>query len=236
MEKLTVITWLWKGSDWRQTYTAQHVNALQRMVAANLKIPHKFICITDIPEGIECETMGLIDIGVKSIIPTWPNCYNRLKAFDLELGKKLGNRFISMDLDCVITGDITELFTRKKDFIILEGRACHYNGSLWMMDAGARQRVWDDFDPVISPIMAMQGQNKNGTRFFGSDQAWISFCLGAGEAIWELGQDGLYQFTEMEGLVIPNDAKLVFFAGDSKPWTETPFSALQTIYNKYKGS
>ena len=234
---ITVVTWLWKGTSWRNTYTAEHVNILQRMVAVNLHLPHRFICVTDMPEGINCETLPLVDLGVKPIMPDWPNCYNRLRAFGEEMGVQLshnGDRFISIDLDTVIVDDITPLISRSEDFVILEGKSCHYNGSLWMMKPGARKKVWEEFDPAVSPIMSMQGQNKGGGRFYGSDQAWISYCLGDGEATWKLGENGLYQFTEINSLKAPIDARLIFFAGDLKPWTENPLDDLRGIYNKYR--
>ncbi len=230
---LTIVTWLWAGKDGQQRYNAEHVNVLQRMVAANLNMPHEFVCITDTPQGINCRVMPIEDIGAKALMPGWPDCYNRLLAF-ADNGYDLGSRFASIDLDCVITGDITEIFTRNEEFIILEGKACHYNGSLWMMDKGARRGVWENFDPVTSPILAMHGKNANGTRFFGSDQAWISYWLGEGEATWKLGEHGLYQFAEIKTCDVPADARMVFFAGDTKPWTENPLPDLRTIYNKYK--
>lgn len=54
---ITVVTFLWKG--WRPVYESKHVNAWARMVKAHLKQPHRCVCITDLPHGIECETFPL---------------------------------------------------------------------------------------------------------------------------------------------------------------------------------
>jgi len=82
---LTVITWLWGSTGWRQGYNATHVNTLEKMVAANLSIPHVFKCITDMPEGINCETVPLWPSPPTQTHPTKPNCYRRLRAFSEEM-------------------------------------------------------------------------------------------------------------------------------------------------------
>ena len=232
---LKVITWYWQGESWRQCYTPAHVNALQRMVKANLKIPHEFICITDKPEGMECRTVDFFSQHKVTIpIPNYPNSYRRIRAFSEEAKQVIGEQFVSLDLDAVITGDITPLFDRHEAFVILQGEACHYNGSLWMHTAGTRTKLWTEFNPDSSPFIAMNGVNANGTRFYGSDQAWISYTLGDGEATWPVGpESGVYQYSKLTQTDIPNDARIVFFAGETKPWTLNPLPSLRHIYNQY---
>ena len=232
---LTIVTWLWKGSAWRSCYAAEHVNALERMVAANLTIPHRFICVTDIPEGINCPTVPL-DWEIKTNTPErQANCYRRLKAFSEDSRSWLGDRFVSIDLDVVVMKDITPIIDRPQDdFVILEGTAAPYNGSMWMMDTGCRRKVWDDFVPDSSPqkVQALSNQ-AGGRRYYGSDQAWISAKL-PHEKMWTR-KDGIYQFQADidKGLPFPADARMVFFAGGMKPWSQAGFTVLANEYNKY---
>lgn len=233
---LTVITWLWEGNRWRNCYTAQHVNAMHRMVKRHLRIPHQFKCFTNMPKGIECETIP-IDWEVKTSTPEHkPNCYRRLKVFDPDMRKVLGDRFIHIDLDAVILDDITPIVDRPQDdFIIMKGEASVYNGSMWMMDTGCRAKVWKDFRPESSPQRVRQlSQQKNTPRLYGSDQAWISAKLPS-EKVW-LEKDGVYQYRlhiDKKDVTIPDDARIVFFAGSDKPWHKQGFVKLASEYNQY---
>ncbi len=238
---ITVITWLWGTTGWRKDlskkdnnlYTAEHVNALQRMVKANLLIPHEFKCFTDMPEGINCETFPLEFVPTTNTHPTRPNCYRRLAAFREEMRPLVGDRFVSLDLDCVILGDITSIIDRPKDqFIILEGSAAPYNGSMWMMDTGCRKQVYTHFHPIESPNVAAAQVMANGRRYHGSDQAWISYKI-PGEKTWGK-KDGIYQYVyDIKNKPMPENAKIVFYAGEEKPWSNPGGATLHKIYNDY---
>jgi hypothetical protein len=230
---ITIITWLWKTTGWRNGYNASHVNALERMVSSNLSIPHIFKCITDMPEGINCETIPLWENPPTNTHPTRPNCFRRLKAFSEEMRPLLGDRFLSLDLDCVILGDITPIVNRSEDFLILEGSAAPYNGSMWMMNTGCRKHVYEQFHPIESPNVANRQIAPNGKRFHGSDQAWISYKI-PGEKTWGK-QDGIYQYVYdiKNHSSLPENAKIVFYAGGEKPWSSPNFTKLQHVYNQY---
>lgn len=228
---ITVVTWLWKTTGWRKGYDAMHVNALERMVRANLCMPHVFKCITDMPEGINCETIPLWDSLDTNTHPTRPNCYRRLRAFSEEMRPFLGDKFLSLDLDCVIVGDITPLITND-DFKILRGSAAPYNGSMWMMKTGARKQVWEHFNPSVSPDLANKQVLPNGRRYHGSDQAWISYKI-PGEKTWGCC-DGIYQYVyDVKDKQVPDNAKIIFYAGGEKPWSNPAASQLQSIYSQY---
>ncbi len=230
---LTIVTWLWKSTgDWRQGYKASHVNTLENMLKEHLHIPHRVVCVTDMPKGINCETIKLWKDSVKHSNPSKPHCYRRLRAFSEEAERWFGKRFVSMDLDCVIIGDVTPILDIKDDFKMLRGHVCTYNGSMWIMDVGVRKEVYEDFDPITSPELARSGVNLDGRPFYGSDQAWISYKLGDKEKMWDT-EDGVYQFSHLDKRVLPSNAKMVFFAGGIKPWNESVFSQLQREYVKY---
>ena len=231
---LTVVTWLWKSTGWRSGYEAKHVNVLQKMVAANLNIPHRFVCVTDMPKGIWCDTIPLWKEPDVFVMPQKPNCYRRLKAFSPDIRELFGDRFVSMDLDAVIMDDITPLLSRQEDFIMLKGHSSPYNGSLWMMNTGAREKVWKEFDPELSPIRARESRRENGKSYYGSDQAWISHKI-PGEVTWSEA-DGIYQFwngLHEKGHTLPANTKLVFFNGAVKPWDWEVKRMCKPLYETY---
>ncbi len=218
---LSVVCWKWKAPvGYRSTFTGEHVNVLRNMVRRHYQRPHRFICVTDDPTGI--------DAGIE-IVPLWsdfadipnphgthnPSCYRRLKAFAPEIADVFGERFVSLDLDTVITADVSPIWDRTEDFVIwgeTDPRS-FYNGSMFMMTAGARRQVWDDFDPKLSPRKAL------AARKFGSDQGWISYRLGPGEATWSK-RDGIYSFRvhlAPKGGGLPDGARMVMFHGKVDP-------------------
>lgn len=230
---LTVVCWKWNG--WRAVYGAEHVNAMERMLKRHLSVPHRLLCITDDPKGVRCETMPLWDKPVVATLPRKPNCYKRLRMFSDWARDAIGDRFLSVDLDAVIMGNIDHIAQRDEDFVILEGRAAPYNGSLWMHRPGTRTDVWDDFNPATSPAEAAKSKRANGKAFYGSDQAWISHKL-PGEAIYTHAADGVCQFgcAIHNGMAIPKSQSIVFFAGGLKPWDQHFASVCPALAAEYK--
>ena len=231
MNELTVVCWLWAG--WRAIYGAVHVNALARMLREHLHMPHRLVCVTDRPDGIECETFPLWDDPHVATAPNKPNCYRRLKLFAREARDWFGPRVLSMDLDTLIVGDITPLISAH-DFRICAGRSSPYNGSMWLLTAGTRTAVWDTFHPVRSPALIATLRQPGGTRYYGSDQAWISHVL-PGEATWTEA-DGVHRFNArslFEHRGVPDGARILFFPTDAKPWGERMRQRCPAIYERY---
>lgn len=80
---------------WGTRYGPEWVVRLRNMVAANLTVPHDFVCITDEPvDGIQC-------VPLSCDLPGW---WQKLGMFQPGFvpGWKL-----YLDLDVVITGDLT---------------------------------------------------------------------------------------------------------------------------------
>ena len=225
---ITIVCFKWRKSEKKLLpmdiktdfhYGARHVNILYSSLKRNLRIPIKFICITDDQSGINPE------IG---IIPLWDKCrylggcYNRLYIFSADMRNILGDRFAYMDLDCVVTGDVTGVFSREEDFIInsyvpfrgMSGAMTQkYNGGLVIMNAGCRSQVWDTFDPEKTPKLLASLRNK----YVGTDQAWIRYVLGDKEAVLT-EKDGIYEARKFNARTpLPQDAKLVMFAGQRDP-------------------
>lgn len=219
---LSVVCWKWAPpKGYRSSFGPETVNTLAAMIRRHYHKPVRIICVTDDPAGIAP--------GIE-IIPLWdqhgdlpnpsgpsnPSCYRRLKMFSRDAGQMFGPRFVSLDLDCVITGDLSPLWDRPEDVVLWSDTnpRTFYNGSMILMTAGARPQVWDEFDPRRSPGIA------KGAGQFGSDQAWISYRLGAGEATWGV-KDGVYSYrnhVRTSGGALPAGARIVLFHGRTDPW------------------
>lgn len=222
---LTFVCWRWAPHrGYRSTYGPETVNALKRMVDRWYQKPHRFLCVTDDAAGIDPSV---------EVVPAWndfaqlpsphgvknPSCYRRLRMFHPAIGQVFGERFVSLDLDVVITGDLSPLVDRPEDFVCWGDTnpqpGSHYNGSMILMTAGSRQKVWTEFDPVRSPKLALQA------KCYGSDQGWLSYCLGPHEAKWTKA-DGVYSFRNhlrKHGDTLPANARVVIWHGSTDPWS-----------------
>lgn len=186
---LKIVTWKWDAGVHPKKgikYGAQHVNVLAAQLNRYLHIPYRLVCITDDSRGID----GSVDIvSLPAGFKKYKGCFGRLMLFDGEFAHSIGSRIAAIDLDVVILDDITPVFDRDDDFIIWgeHFRKAPYCGSLLMMDAGCRQRVWDRFDPAKYP------PNINGRWPYGTDQDHICRCLYPEEKMWT-SRDGVYNF------------------------------------------
>lgn len=216
---LTCLSWLWAQPGGRTEYTAERVNIWADMIDRHLSLDHEIACVTDMPEGLDprirviappCE---FADVR----IPTWsdarapglPQCLRRIAMFRPDAADVFGaGRFVSMDLDCVISGPLDPLFDRPEDFVMYRGTTAErpYNGSMVMMTAGCRPRVYTEFTP--------EGAAEAGRRYLGSDQAWISHILGWGEATWD-ARDGVHAWGSRWNA---GEARVTFFLSARKPW------------------
>lgn len=224
MQVESVVCWKWQPKPgYRSRFEARHVNVLRRMVARHYPRPHRFICVTDDPTGIDPE-IEVQEIGSEwedIPNPTWPHgpsCYRRLALFAPDAAERFGRRFVSLDLDTVITGDLTPLWERPEPIVLwcdpLFGKDGFYNASMMLIEAGAAPEIYLDFDPLVSPQEAVAAGCK------GSDQGWISCKLGPRMPVWT-AKDGVYSFSlhiQRGGHPLPPDARVVSFHGHKDPW------------------
>lgn len=217
------VTFKWKSSGrYRSTFGAETVNTMLSGLGRHYAKPFRLTCITDDAKGIsnEVRIVPLWDDWAHLPSPhgvSYPSCYRRLKLFSADAADIIGPYFACLDLDMVFTGDVTPLFEPDRDFQIWgdTARLTPYNGSMWKMRAGSRRRVWDEFDPVESPRRSLK------LGYVGSDQGWISACLGPHEAKWSQ-RDGVYSFRmhiQRYGYRLPPNARVVIFHGAVDPWS-----------------
>lgn len=224
LQSVVCYRWRPQHADHRFVFGAETVNTLKAMVRRFYTRPVRFICCTDDPSGLDPDV---------EVVPIWddyanlpsphgkrnPSCYRRLKGFSAEMASVFGQRFVTVDLDCVATGDLRTIFDRPEEFVAYGDTNpqphSYYNGSLMLMTAGCRSQVWERFDPIRSPDEAYRA------GCYGSDQAIISHCLGPNEAKF-MRSDGVYSFRNDFVLksvrALPENARLVIFHGRLKPW------------------
>lgn len=219
-----VVTWKWQSSLYRERFQAEHVNALLAAFEENLERGHRFLCVTDDPSGVACETYPLWD-DHRDVPNLWsremPSCYRRLKIFDPKtqraMGISAGDSVVSVDLDVVVTDGLDRLLDRTERFVGWETRGTvHprvFNGTIFMLRAGELSDVWEDFDPARSPRLA----HRSG--YYGSDQGWLSYRLAAAEAGWKR-DDGIRSYLRdvRHARRLPEGTRLLSFNGRHKPW------------------
>jgi hypothetical protein len=228
---ITVVSWLWKQPQGRTTYTAEHVWIWADMVSRNLSMKHRLACVTtetDLPPNVErIDPPGEFEDVEPKWGPRKPNCFRRLTMFRKDAAKTFGKRFVSMDLDVVIGGQLDPLFDRPEDLVLYRGTdpSRPYNGSMMLLKAGCRPEVYEDFDQA--------GADVSGEAFHGSDQAWLAHKLGWNEATWT-EDDGVYWFGRRFFSDKRCRPRVLFFPGKMKPWKLAPIRIYPFVSDNYR--
>lgn len=182
VERLPFVTFKWQGHI---PYYAEDVNIWGRQIDRWYDGPRELICVTDDPGGID---------GNIRTIPLWRDHFehgkdwHRLKLFAEEMADTIGPRFVVMDLDTVICGNLDGLFDHQAPFKAWRDpfRENQYCTALFQMDAGSFPHVYEQLD--VGKALAL----RQCGRFNGYDQAWISFAL-PGQPVWT-ANDGVLSF------------------------------------------
>lgn len=172
---------------WGDLYGPEYVNVLHDMVRRNLRYDHRFICYTDDPTGVHCETREL-PRGFK----TW---WNKLPLF--RAGEFKG-RVLYLDLDVCITGDLEPIVDRKG--IIDDWNIPGYNASVMSWDAGEHTDLWDKFTDDVPQRLR-------------SDQDWMNE-IGGWDI---LPDGLCVSYRKDAAREVPEGASVVCFHGEPKP-------------------
>jgi hypothetical protein len=221
IELESVVTFKWNAPGYRSSFSSEQVNISRRMVQRHYPRPLRFICVTDDPRGLdpEIEAVPLWTEHAELKNITWrdgPSCYRRLKVFSRDFARIAGARFVCIDLDMVIVGDLRPLWDRPEPFVIWNphNRRVKYCASMFLMDAGAHAKIWESFDPRRSLDLARAA----GCR--GSDQAVINYHVRRSPC-WS-PDDGVYSYRDQVMIPrrgsLPPDARVVIFCGKPDPW------------------
>ena len=103
---------------WGDKFGPEYVNRLYKMVEKNLTIPHRFVCFTDKPEGIDSGVEirplpALNDEGLPE------KAWKKLGLFTDQLAD-LEGQALFLDLDIVIMRNIDAFFTVPGEFLIIK--------------------------------------------------------------------------------------------------------------------
>lgn len=192
-----VITFVW-GDKYGPSYVERLARSLQRHSNINLIIATP--CEDDLP------------------LTRIPGCFARLRAFDPAwqeaYGIAPGDKLLVLDLDLVVTGDVTPLFEGDDTFAILQGvnavNPNPYNGSVWRLTAGEHADVWDEFSIEKAASIYYYA--------FPDDQAWFHHMIPKAGAFGP--QTGVYAFQKPgwpRGAELPSNARVVAFPGWRDP-------------------
>lgn len=244
---ISVVCYLWDGP---RRFLPAYVNVLSRAVAHHLTQPHRFVCVTAGPDigfaaGVDVVSLPRVARPLLDLPSPegdrFPASYARLWTFSAEAAEQLGPRVLLLDVDCMITGDLSMLLKPMHDFVGWRvrpppGGPQRFGGGTWMLRTGTRTNVWDGF--IVDPLRAIRDARQAGYR--GSDQAWISYCLSEREYSWP-DPSGIYcaqdyrkkpkppnlRLLRRRGLIaapvkplqVPPDAIVLHMNGHEKPWT-----------------
>lgn len=210
---ITVACVLNSGGD----YDAAYVERLHEGIFANLSMPYRFICLSDV--DVPCERIPLVH--------GWPSWWAKMELF------RLPGPVMYLDLDMVLVGNLNGLalkIVQQKDlFVMLRGfyRQDPCSGILgWNGDVS---RVFDNFYENYAKAATFKQQPNatymivNGRQFRG-DQEWLQqYLKGAGSSLSvTMAQDvmpGIYSYkvdVRQTGKV-PDDAKIICFHGRPRP-------------------
>jgi hypothetical protein len=146
---------------WGTKYRSEYVNHLARGVRRFLTVPHRFVCLTDDPVGIDD------DIETKPLVEKLPGWWNKVALFKSQVHDLRGT-LLFLDLDMVIIRNIDELLSYPGKFVAFptfrnEGE---FASALLRFEIGRQNRVWDMFEPRAEGVIQ---------EIYG-DQNWINAC------------------------------------------------------------
>ena len=218
----SVICWWWQNGRRPGVFKPEHVHALKKMVETHLSIPHRFVCITDKPDELDCETFPLWSFPEFN----WSDdCWRRIKIFDPEINTQFGDRIISIDLDVLIEGDFAHLI-ENIDFQCMKGDASPLNTSFFTLKTGTMSHIWEQFSGKAVNVVKRSG-------YKGSDQAWLS-VMAEKPSMWT-EKDGVSTYRRLK--VRPSERIVTAFPGTIKPWCNADnhklYRELEASYRTY---
>lgn len=235
---LNVVTFLWSKPGYRSKFTIEHVETMARMVRRHYSGPHRVLCFTD---RVDAPVKGYAyEPGMPpapfELYQLWtdyadlphpmgahnPSCFRRLRLYSHWAREHIGERIVQIDLDMVLTGDVTPLWDVPCHFAFWQdqlNRHGRINGAMQLITPGMRDDVWSTFDPARA---AVEGR-KPGQ--WGSDQGWLAHKFPEGSVYGKFGKESdCYSWRvhcKPNAGQLPPGARIVNFHGEDDPWTLT---------------
>jgi hypothetical protein len=217
MKTLAVVVFAWGGS--RPIYLPWHVHNTKRMVGKHLTVPHKFVVVTDDPEAHVADGIEVVPLWScpehETLKRHWVNCYVRLGLFDKDIGGKIADRILAIDLDAVIRSNIDDLVADDAPFRIMNVYSRKWlQGGLFRVEPGkVTPCPWDQIIRHEETKIL-----ERSAKWCGSDQAVMS------ELFYDRVMSGeIPRYDETHGMAI-NDWtspwRVFFRTGHRKCWEE----------------
>jgi len=175
LKPVTVICVLWQGDFRERPYNPDWVRRLKNMVARNLSIPHRFVCLSNV--DVPCERIPLKH--------DWPGWWSCIELFRPDL--PVEGLLLHIELDTLIVDSLNEIAEHPADFASAsckdfypikfpdpklrhkipraKGRTItKYRNGVMAWDKGARSEIYTKFSPDVM-------------QKFRGDQDWIGHIL-----------------------------------------------------------
>lgn len=178
MTPLAVVTW-----KWGTLFGPEYVNRLFDGVARHFDGEFAPFCITDDPRGLDA---GINVLPLPTEFRDTPRCCRRVWLYSADRVREFGARILHLDLDTVVTGNVTGLFSRPEPLVLLRmDYAEVYSPAMCLMDTG----VLHEFYEVVASDL--EGFRQATGERHASDLAMLNFYL-AGRTVPSWGRtDGV---------------------------------------------
>jgi len=187
-------------------YAKTYVHALARAVERHLSQPHRFICMTDDPEGLDCRTIP-VPLG----LPRW---WGKLYAFSADWT----DRVLFMDLDTVVLGPLDGFAATTRPFACIRPfyRPGGIASGLMSIAPGTAPEVWRRFARDPGAAIAATAARADPPWNHG-DQRWLEL-MGLRPAYWQdLLPGQLVSWKVHCRAGVPPGARVVAFHGRPDP-------------------
>lgn len=209
------VCWLWRGRGfWKRTasYDERHVAVLASMLKRHGG--HDLICVHD---GSFAPSVP--SIVMPAYVAEMSDYMPKLWAWAPEFHTLVGQRFASIDLDVVITGDLGPVLASERPLRIWAGKGERFNTSLFALEPGFGHGVWQCLSPEAI------GRAKAAASYWTGDQSLVAYILGEGHDTFG-DETGVMQYRPR----LHRDAKPAgmiagFMCGPYEPFSEAEQSA-----------
>ncbi len=153
---------------WGPKFGPEYVNNLYNAIQRHVTVPHRFICYTDDPTGVECETREfLVDLPVWWYIIGLTNPEH-----------EHNDQLVYMDLDTIITGNIDHIIGLDKPFATISdfGWLSGLQTAYIMWNKEIRDAVWKYFTSKYEP-KDYPNLDCDYTQWGGTNQ-FLEECMG----------------------------------------------------------
>ena len=193
---------------WGTMYSSDYVNKLYSSILRNTTVPFDFYCFTEDATGLNPNI--LIKPLKYNTLEGW---WNKVYLFSDEIG--IGGRIFYVDLDTVITGDITNIMSVDTGFVVLRDfytgiaksitNQTHVGSGLMSWDAGSLTHLWTNF--IKDPNKAIKETLPHG------DQRWIMNNQPTRTYWQDLFPGQILSFKVHCRQGLPNDGRIICYHG-----------------------